>query len=244
MAKFDQALVAAGTSVNTTAKEAQSKLVILKKAAEVANKTIKVSRDSCAEQAKVLGGPDHDVKVGFEVLVKRLDALRHQIKQDVLTRETFLTSLAKGGVTAALDEQEKIALRKLYLSLKKACDETEALIKVFKKAPTNENVAALFSSSTGPRSIGVAVTQWKKLMTADKTLEQRLLNAGGADMVHLYETKGFFETTQNKGLPYWQGALKMNQSSWQRGAQAQADFLLRYTGHFRRCADAIKTMAK
>jgi hypothetical protein len=82
------------------------------------------------------------------------------------------------------------------------------------------------------------------MIAQDKSLPDKLLKAGGADMVHLYETKGFYEATQNKGLPFWQKQLGMDKIGWQRTVPAQADFMLKYTGHFRRCAEAIKTMVK
>ena len=113
-------------------------------------------------QAKVISPAEADMKAGFEIFIKRLNQLHNHAKMAADMQEKNLRALA--GKAMGVDEALKKDLRVTYVGLRKGVEETEALMKKFINKPTKENMAAAFTSGTGPRSISVTVTYWKQIV--------------------------------------------------------------------------------
>lgn len=188
-------------------------------------------------QLKELGPDDKDLKTGFDVLIKRLEQMRKMGKSLVVQQTQILKETA--GKEVGLDEKLKNNIKITYLGIKKGCDETEALMKVFIAKPTVDHLVDAFSSSTGPRSIQVAVTAWKQLvLKKDPSLKDKLQ----ADPEHLI--KKIYELGQQKGKDYWAGVLKMNQPGWEDRAKKVALECLKQVELWRRMAEEIKGLLK
>jgi len=201
------------------------------------NEGLKKNITELEGQAKVLGGEDKDLKNGFEVLLKRLEQFRKAGKVMALQQTQGLKTLAGKDIT--VDAKLITNIKVTHLGIKKGCDETEALMKVFIAKPTQDNLKNAFSSQTGPRSISVAVTNWKQMvLKVDPSLKDKL----PVDPEHML--KKIYDLTQRKDITFWEKELKMDKAGWEDRAKKVALECLKQVPLWRRLAEEIKALLK
>jgi hypothetical protein len=197
---------------------------------------LKENIKSFTVEAKGISPADGDMKAGFEVFLGRLGQMVNRAKMETEQRKSLaLKAAGKQTVGGKIVSDIKTT----YLNVRKGCDETEALMKKFIARPTRENFAAAFYSGTGPRSISVAVTNWKQLvLKADPGVANKLT----VDPVHLIENPAMWDATQRKDANHWTAKLKMDQPGWEDRAKKAAQDILDQVKHWRRVADEMKAI--
>jgi hypothetical protein len=187
-------------------------------------------------QAKVISPADADMKAGFEIFIKRLNQFHNHAKMAADQKEKSLRQLAGKGM--GVDESLKKDLRITYVGLRKGIEETEALMKKFIAKPTKENMAAAFTSSTGPRSISVSVTYWKQMVLKRNPGINKNLPADPE-----YLLKHIFDLTQQKGTAFWDKQVQTDKAGWEDRAKKVAQDCIKQLANWRRMADEIKKLA-
>ena len=234
---FDQA-IAAKVSVNTTPAQAKT---IMKTVVETSTKFGEGLKKNREEFTKGIAdvGNDPDMKAGYEVFVKRMDQMRYEVKTTTDQKAANLKEIVSGKALAG-DAKVVADIRRAYLGIKGGLNESDALIKLFSARPTEDNAYELLTNTKGPRSLGVGVTAWKRLVTQNPDLAGRLSRAGGGDPEHLLQP--VYELTQNKGRAFWQAKLKIGQDGWEDRVRAEAAKLSQALAHLGRSAEVIKTL--
>lgn len=185
-------------------------------------------------EAHDISPSDGDMKTGFEVFIKRMSQVSNRAKMEVEQRKQIAL---KDAEKLTADGKMKSDIKTVYLNIRKGCDETEALMKVFMARPSKETFMDAFSSGTGPRSISVAVTNWKQIvLKANPTIGERLR----ADPVHLITN--MFDATQRKDYGFWANKLHMDQPGWEAAAKREAQRCLDQVKLWRMMADDMKKL--
>jgi hypothetical protein len=230
---LDAAIDAASVAKADTAIKAFKAIEVAK---DKLNEGLKKNIADFTAQAKVLGPADAELKNGFDVFIKRLSQILNRAKMETEQRKVMLKELAGKGL--APDAKLQAEIKTVYLNLRKGCDETEALMKVFIARPTAENFDAAFSSGTGPRSISVAITSWKQIVLKK---QPGLASQLRADPEYLLQK--IFDLTQRKDRQYWEAKLKLSQPGWEDRAKKVAQDCLNQVKNWRIMADDIKKLA-
>lgn len=201
------------------------------------NEGLKKNMDEYEAQARALGPADEDLKAGFEILGKRLDAMRKYAKTEVVQ----VVAIAEKRLGKEETDQDKLNknLKMCYLGMKKGTAEFEAALKQFMAKPTEKNLNEALCSSVQARSIAVAVTLWK---TAILKAAPRLGDKLGADPVHLLSHIN--DPAQNRDFKFWQDKFDMKKPGWEDRAKAEVKKYQAQIKNWQTMAEKIKDLVQ
>lgn len=232
---YDAALKAVSNCKDDKLKSLPDLIKALTTALTKMNEGLKKNMEEYDSQARSLGPADADLKAGFEILEKRLDAMRKYAKTEVVQ----VVAIAEKRLGKEESDQEKLNkhLKMCYLGIKKGAAEFEAALKQFMTKPTEKNLTDALCSSVQARSIAVAVTLWKTtILKASPNLNDKL----GADPVHLLSHIN--DPAQNRDFKFWQGKFDMKKPGWEDRAKAEIKKYQAQIKNWQIMADKIKEL--
>lgn len=204
------------------------------------NDALKKNLAAFRAQQKEASPDDRDLRTGYSVFLNRLEQIRKQAKSDVELRTRLLKEAA--GKTVAADARLKSDLKRVYLNLSKAIEDSEARMKVLIARPTEGNVTAILATSdgNGVRGIAAAVHEWNALERKHESLV-KALDPTVPD--HLLRA---LPTLEDKvGRPaFWREKLRMDEDGWEERAKQVAEATLKQLPNWRRLAESIKALSR